>query len=58
MKREDSGKNAVMMENFATNTQINMVVDGCKVKLNFPSKSEGTAVSDVKRMMLGGAAKT
>ena len=58
MKREDSGKNAVMMENSAANTQINMVVDGCKVKLNFPSKSEGTAVSDVKRMMLGGAAKT
>lgn len=38
--------------------KISVVVNGCGVKLNFPLKAEGTAVSDVKRMMLSGVAKT
>lgn len=36
---------------------INMVVDGCNVKLNFPVKADSTAISDIKRMMLGGVVK-
>ena len=45
-------------EKTADNTEIHILVDGCRVRLNFPAKSEGSVISDIKRMMLGGAIKT
>lgn len=58
MEMESSGKNAVTIEKTAAPSQINIIVDGCKIRLNFPPKSEGSAINDVKRMMLGGTIKT
>ena len=34
--------------------QVSLIVDGCKVKMNFPPAQENTVISDIKRMMLGG----
>jgi hypothetical protein len=57
MKITDSHR-PTTQEKTAGNTQINIIVDGYKVKLNFPPKSESTAINDIKRMMLGGLGKT
>jgi hypothetical protein len=57
MKPKDNGNQAIVLEKPADNKQILVVVDGCKVKLNFPAVPESTAVNDIKRMMLGGVAK-
>jgi hypothetical protein len=40
------------------NKQVYMIVDGCRISLNFPTKSEEITVSDIKRMMLVGIAKS
>ncbi|MCL2580102.1 MAG: hypothetical protein FWE32_08770 [Oscillospiraceae bacterium] len=34
-----------------------MIVDGHQIKLNFPVEPNGSAINDIKRMMLGGVAK-
>jgi len=34
--------------------QLSIVADGCKVKINFPEKSENSALNDIKQMMAGG----
>jgi hypothetical protein len=57
MKSKEIDGNAAVSEKSAAGRQIHIVVDGCGVKLNFPLKSEDSAVKDVKRMMLGGAIK-
>jgi len=48
---------AINIEKSADNMQIHVVVNGCKVKLNFPLESESSTINDVKRMMLGGTVK-
>lgn len=57
MKAKNSGKSTVVLEKPANNAQLRMIVDGCKVKMNFPSESEKPAINDIKRMMLGGVTK-
>lgn len=54
MKILNDGKSAAKSENLKNNKQLHIIVDGCKVKLNFPSQSEASTLTDVKRMMLGG----
>lgn len=57
MKAKEHGKQAAILEKPAENKQLHCIVKGCKVKLNFPAKPEGSVVSDIKRMMLGGVGK-
>jgi len=40
-----------------SNSSVHIVVNGCKVKLNFLSKSEKPILNDVKRMLLNGVIK-
>lgn len=54
MKRKDCIDNTIMPEQ-TKGTRLDMLVDGCKVQLNFPHESENSAVNDIKRMMLSGA---
>ena len=58
MNLNGNGRSAAMRENPVDNRHIHIIVDGCNVKLNFPIKPESMALSDVKRMMLGGVVKT
>ena len=58
MKLNENNKQTVTLEKPVKDTQIHIVVDGCKVKLNFPPKSESSTVNDIKRMMLGGVIKS
>ena len=58
MKTNDSGKHIGTLEKLADNKQIHIVVNGHKVKLSFPPKSESAVVNDIKRMILGGVVKT
>jgi hypothetical protein len=53
-----AGNNTIKKDNSTDGTQIHISVDGYKVRLNFPANPEGSAISDIKRMMLGGAVKT
>jgi hypothetical protein len=57
MNAKEPGKQAAVIEKPAENKQLHYLVNGCKVKLNFPAKPEGSVVSDIKRMMLGGVGK-
>lgn len=57
MKLEEISKQGVVIEKPADNKQICITVSGCKVKMNFPAKPESSALSDIKRMMVGGVVK-
>jgi hypothetical protein len=57
MNTQEIDKQAAVLEKPAENKQLYFIVNGCKVKLNFPAKPEGSAVNDIKRMMLGGVVK-
>lgn len=57
MKSKDNDSCAEKLEKPADSKQIHLIVDGCKIILNFPPKPESTVINDVKRMMLGGVAK-
>ena len=57
MSTKKIGKQDAVLEKPAENKQLHFLVNGCKVKLNFPAKPEGSAVNDIKRMMLGGVVK-
>ena len=57
MSTKEISKQAAVLEKPVENKQLHCIVNGCKVKLNFPEKPEGSAVSDIKRMMLGGVGK-
>ena len=57
MSTKEIVRQAAVLEKPAENKQLHCIVNGCKVKLNFPVKPEGSAVSDIKRMMLGGVVK-
>mgnify|MGYP000848840834 CR=1 FL=1 len=57
MSTKEIDKQTAVLEKPAENKQLHCIVNGCKVKLNFPSKPEGSAVNDIKRMMLGGVVK-
>lgn len=57
MSTKESGKQPAVSEQPVENRRLHCIVDGCKVTLNFPAKPEGSAVSDIKRMMLGGVVK-
>ena len=37
--------------------KMEIEINGCNIKLNFPSKSERNVIGDVKKMILGGIAK-
>jgi hypothetical protein len=50
-------KKSLEMKNTSDNKQMSIIVDGCKVKLIFPIKPETSAVSDIKRMMMGSITK-
>jgi len=58
MKTNESDKGAATLELPADNKQLLLIVDGCKIKINFPIEPETFVISDIKRMMLGGVAKT
>ena len=58
MKLISSEKDTTALETPANNRQVHMIVDGRKIKLNFPVESKSSAISDIKHMMLGGAVKT
>jgi len=58
MSTREISKQAAVLEKPAENKQLHFIVNGCKVKLNFPAKPEGSAVNDIKRMMLGGVVKS
>ena len=58
MKSNDNGKSAATPKETTDSKQVHMIVDGCKIKLNFPVEPEQSAITDIKRMMLGGAVKT
>ena len=53
-----TGKTPVKHEEPPDSRQVCLVVDGCKVTLNFPVETDCAALGEVKRMMLGGAAGT
>jgi len=55
--RKGDNKN-IDIERLAEYKQINITVNGCKVRLNFPVKPEGSALNDIKQMMLSGAIRT
>ena len=57
MSTKEISKQAAVLEKPVENKQLHCIVNGCKVKLNFPAKPESSAVSDIKRMMLGGVVK-
>lgn len=57
MSTKEIGKQAAVLEKPAENKQLHCTVNGCKVKLNFPAKPDGSTVNDIKRMMLGGVVK-
>lgn len=57
MSTKEISKQTAVLEKPAENRQLHCIVNGCKVKLNFPAKPESSAVSDIKRMMLGGVVK-
>jgi hypothetical protein len=57
MSTKETGKQDAVLEKPAENKQLHLIVNGCMVKLNFPEKPEDSAVSDIKRMMLGGVGK-
>ena len=57
MKLIENEKPPVRNDKPTDNNQFHIVVAGCKVKLNFPPKPDNTVLSDVKRIMLGGAIK-
>lgn len=57
MSTKEIVRQAAVLEKPAENKQLHCIVNGCKVKLNFPAKPENSAVSDIKRMMLGGVVK-
>jgi hypothetical protein len=52
-----SGKQPLELIKPDDGKQVHMIVDGCKIKLNFPATPEDSAVNDIKRMMLGGVTK-
>jgi hypothetical protein len=58
MSTKEIGKQDAVLEKPVENKQLNCTVNGCKVTLNFPAKPEGSAVNDIKRMMLGGVVKS
>jgi len=58
MKLICSDKDTVTLGTLANNRQVHMVVDGRRIKLNFPVEPKSSAINDIKRMMLGGAVKT
>ena len=58
MKANESNKNAATFERPMDKRQLLLIVDGCKIKLNFPVEPEAAAISDIKRMMFGGVVKT
>ena len=57
MSTKEIVRQAAVLEKPAENKQLHCIVNGYKVKLNFPAKPESSAVSDIKRMMLGGVVK-
>lgn len=57
MSTKEIVRQAAVLEKPAENKQLRLIVNGYNVKLNFPEKPEGSAVSDIKRMMLGGVGK-
>ena len=57
MRTKEISKQAAVLEKPAENKQLHCIVNGCKVKLNFPAKPEGSAVNDIKRMILSGVVK-
>lgn len=57
MSKKESGKQAAVSEQPKENRQLHCIVGGCKITLNFPMKPGGSAISDIKRMMLGGVVK-
>ena len=57
MSTKDVGKQTGVHNAMKENKQLYFIVNGCKVKLNFPAKPESSAVNDIKRMMLGGVVK-
>jgi len=54
---KENEKVAMVLEKTTANKQVCLVVDGCKIKMNFPEKPEVMALNDIKRMMLGGIKK-
>ena len=54
MNAKDNKKQAQSKEKPVEYKQVSLIVDGCKVKMNFPPAQENTVISDIKRMMLGG----
>ncbi len=57
MSTNEIGKQDAVLEKPVENKQLHFIINDCKVKLNFPAKPEGSAVNDIKRMMLGGVVK-
>jgi hypothetical protein len=58
MKSKGTGKQDAVIKKPADNKHICINIDGCKVTMNFPAKPEGSALTDIKRMMVGGVVKT
>ena len=57
MKSKENDRQTTVPKTSAHSEHIHITVDGCTVKLNFPSEPDNTAISDIKRMMLNGAVK-
>jgi coenzyme F420-reducing hydrogenase gamma subunit len=53
----EKGKNqnlSVIRESGTNDTKIRVAVGDCAVTLNFPTKPQDSAITEVKRMMLSG----
>jgi hypothetical protein len=62
MIAKDKKKDTLSLDGADKRTQVNTVVNGCRVRLNFASKTDGGAtdngmMGDIKKMILGGLSK-
>jgi hypothetical protein len=49
---------SVIRKDGTNDTKIRVTLNDCAVTLNFPSKPQGSAITEVKRMMLSGQGNT
>jgi len=57
MKTFENGTHTSAQVLSAEIRQHNIFVDGYKIKLNFPVKSEKSVLNDIKHIMLGGVVR-
>jgi hypothetical protein len=57
MAVKDKDNKALSFDKPDGRAQINTVVNGCRVRLNFARTADGGRMSDIKKMILGGLSK-